>query len=198
MNIGITGGIGSGKTTVCKIFELLGIPVYYADDRAKDLMVNDKDIVKKITALFGEKAYTDSGELDRPFIAQIVFNDRSILDQLNAIVHPAVAIDSLNWSKRQKAPYTIKEAALLFEGGSYKQLDKVIMVFAPKTLRMERVMKRDQSDQKSIEARMDKQMPEGKKMELTNFIINNNGEQLLLPQILNIHQAILALKDKQK
>ena len=199
LKIGITGGIGSGKTTVCKIFELLNIPIYYADDRAKQLMVEDKNLIAAIKKTFGETAYYSDGTLNRTHLATIAFNDAEKLAQLNAIVHPAVAEDGVRWQKLQEkkgALYTLKEAALLFESGSHKRLDKIISVFAPKVLRIERVLQRDQTSKEAIEARMNKQIPEAEKLELAHFIINNNGEQQLLPQIMNIHQAIKASLEK--
>ena len=196
LKIGITGGIGSGKTTVCKIFELLHIPVYYADERAKQLMVEDKKLVARIKEVFGEAAYHPDGTLNRAHLATEAFSNAEKLAQLNAIVHPAVAKDGEQWQAIQEkkgALYTLKEAALLFESGSHLKLDKIITVFAPRTLRIERVLQRDQTNKAAVEARMDKQMPEAEKLELTHFIINNNGEQLLLPQILNVHQTLINL-----
>jgi len=196
LKIGITGGIGSGKTTVCKIFELLHIPVYYADERAKQLMIEDKDLITRIQEVFGEAAYHTNGTLNRAHLAAEAFSDAEKLAQLNAIVHPAVAKDGAKWQTLQEKNgvlYTLKEAALLFESGSHQRLDKIITVFAPKILRIERVLQRDQTNKVAIEARMNKQMPEAEKLELTHFIINNNGEQLLLPQIINIHQTLISL-----
>ncbi len=149
MKIGITGGIGSGKTTVCKIFETLGIPVYYADDRAKELMVTNPDLVAGIKKLFGEEAYHSDGSLNRAHIAALAFGDAAMLAQLNALVHPAVHQDGYEWAESQTdAPYTLREAALVFESGGHKKLDKVITVFAPKEMRIERVMARDKADKK--------------------------------------------------
>lgn len=194
LQIGITGGIGSGKTTVCKIFASMGIPIYYADDRAKELMVNNRDVIAKLKTLFGKNAYLEDGSLNRAHISSIVFNDKTMLNKLNAIVHPAVHEDGIAWQKAQKdVPYTIKEAALLFEAGSYKTLDKVITVFAPKEIRLERVINRDQSNKAAVEARMDKQMDDLKKMHLADFVIFNDGKHPLIPQIHRLHQKLLKL-----
>lgn len=190
LKVGITGGIGSGKSTVCKIFEALGIPVYYADDRAKWLMVHHPALRHAITQLFGEQAYEEE-KLNRAYIAQIAFNNPKKLQKLNAIVHPAVHQDGVNWNNQQTGvPYTLKEAALIFESGSYKQLDKVITVFAPKELRIQRIMARDNSSREAIEARMSKQMPEEEKLERADFIIYNDGRQSLIKQVLAIHEQL--------
>ncbi|HMQ47901.1 MAG TPA: dephospho-CoA kinase [Saprospiraceae bacterium] len=193
LKIGITGGIGSGKTTVCKIFETLGIPVYYADEQARRLMVEDPTLVQNIRQLLGEGAYTESGQLNRAYIAQQVFQDKSLLQQLNQLVHPAVALDGLHWHESQTGvPYTLKEAALLIESGSYKQLDYLIVVTAPEAIRLERVMQRDQVESAAVLARMKQQLPESEKIALADFLIDNNGQHPLIPQVLTIHQQLLA------
>lgn len=190
--IGITGGIGSGKTTVCKIFEALGIPVYYADDRAKWLMTNDSNLIASIKNLFGAAAYFENGELNRAHIAQIAFHDPQKLAQLNALVHPVVFSDSEQWQQAQQhVPYTIKEAALLYESGSYQKLDQIIVVTAPIEIRIQRVMDRDKTTYEAVEARLNKQMPEAEKVQKADFVIYNDGKQALLPQVLNIHQQLL-------
>ncbi len=190
LKVGITGGMGSGKTTVCKIFEALGIPVYYADDRAKWLMVHQPDVRRAILELFGPEAYRNE-QLNREHIAKLAFGDPDKLKQLNAIVHPAVFKDGKEWQESQKnVPYTLKEAALIFESGSYKTLDKVITVFAPRELRIQRIMRRDNSKRSDIEARMDKQMPEEEKIEKADFVIYNDGEQSLIRQVLYIHEQL--------
>ena len=192
LKVGITGGIGSGKTTVCKIFETLGIPVYYADDRAKALMVEDEKLIAAIKNIFGEEAYLPDESLDRKHIADIAFHNPLKLKELNAIVHPAVLEDGNRWHAQQKdAPYTIKEAALIFESDSYKNLDKIITVFAPQNVRLERVILRGGNlSKEDIEARMAKQLPEEEKMKRANFIIYNDGEQALIPQVMKIHQLL--------
>jgi dephospho-CoA kinase len=200
LQIGITGGMGSGKTTVCKIFEALDIPVYYADDRAKWLMANDPDLKKKITERFGKEAYSDTGALNRAYLADRVFGDPESLQALNALVHPAVGRDSQRWQEmQQNVPYTIKEAALIFESGSFRQLDKVIVVFAPRELRIQRIMRRDGLARDAIEARMDRQMPEEEKIKKADFVIYNDGRASLIRQIWQIHHQLLQLaKEKDK
>ncbi len=192
LKVGITGGIGSGKTTVCKIFETLGIPVYYADDRAKALMVEDRKLVSNIKNIFGEEAYLPNGELNRKHIADIAFHNPLKLKELNAVVHPAVLEDGDRWHAEQKdAPYTLKEAALIFESDSYKHLDKIITVFAPQNVRLERVILRGGNlTKKDIEARMAKQLSEEEKMKRADFIIYNDGVQALIPQVMKIHQLL--------
>jgi dephospho-CoA kinase len=194
IKVGITGGIGSGKTTVCHIFEALQIPIYYADDRAKWLMTHDAAIKTAILDLFGEAAYLEDGALNRGHIANIVFKNSSKLSELNQIVHPAVAKDGENWFERLvEVPYAIKEAALLIESGSHKQLDQLIVVTAPLPLRIERVMSRDNATREDIEARIAKQMEESAKVNLADFVINNDGQQALIPQVLKVHQQLLHL-----
>ena len=192
LKIGITGGIGSGKTTVCKIFETLGIPVYYADDRAKALMVEDVILIDKIKKTFGEEAYLPDGTLNRQHISNIAFHNPLKLKELNAAVHPAVLRDGERWHEAQKdVPYTLKEAALLFESNSHTVLDKIITVFTPKELRIDRVLLRGGLTRAEIEARIAKQMPDEEKVKQADFVIYNDGEKALIPQVLIIHKALL-------
>jgi len=196
MKIGITGGIGSGKSTVCKIFEILGVPVYYADDRAKWLMNNQPKLIKGVKSIFGSEAYHADGTLNRPFIADIVFNDKSKLEQLNALVHPVVHQDGVVWNEANtNAVYTIKEVAILFESGSYLTVDKVITVFAPKEIRIKRVLTRDNTTREAIEARMDKQISEEEKIERSDFVVYNDDEHSLIEQVIKIHREILSLTE---
>jgi dephospho-CoA kinase len=193
LKIGITGGIGSGKTTVCHIFETLGIPIYYADDRAKALMVENAELVKQIKNLFGEAAYLKDGALNRQHIADIVFHNPLKLNELNALVHPAVWLDGETWHAAQTyAPYTMKEAALLFESGGNRFLDKIITVVAPVETRIERVILRGGGTMKraDVEARIAKQMSDEEKVKLSDFVIQNDGSQALIPQVMAIHRLI--------
>lgn len=190
--VGITGGIGAGKSIISKIFKLLGTPVYDADSRAKWLMNHESGLKKEIINLFGAEAYTSEG-LNRTFIAKQTFNSQSKLEQLNALVHPAVGKDYVDWEKEQKSPYTLKEAALLFEAGSFKDLDLIIVVSAPEELRIERVLKRDtHRTREDIKAIISKQWPQREKEEKANFVIENDGSSLIIPQVLKIHEKILA------
>jgi dephospho-CoA kinase len=196
LKVGITGGIGSGKTTVSKIFESIGIPVYYADDRAKALMTGDRMVKRKIIDLFGVEAYFRNGRLNRKYISSIVFEDKSKLEALNGIVHPSVALDGKKWFDVQVSknfPYAIKEAALLIESGSYKELDHLILVSAPLDIRIKRVVKRDKTNIKAVEARISKQMPDEQKKPYCNLQIINDGNTPLIPQVIKIHQWLIGL-----
>lgn len=194
LKIGLTGGIGSGKTTVAKIFEVLGIPVYYADDSAKKLMNNDPDLIQKIKSNFGDDVYSNN-QLNRPLLASKVFGDTQKLEILNTIVHPATLKDADEWMKKQKAPYIIKEAALIFESGSEKMLDYVIAVSAPVSLRIKRVIERDGNTEEDVLKRMNGQMNEEEKLNRSDYIIYNDEEQLLIPQVIQLHELFLSLKN---
>lgn len=191
LKVGITGGIGSGKTTVAKVFEVLGIPVYYADDAAKKLMNEDELLREQLQALFGNETYVD-GKLNRKYISGLVFNNEAKLAQLNAIVHPAIINDAERWMQQQTTPYAMKEAALIFESGAQAQLDYVIGVFAPAVVRIQRVMKRDSVTEEEVKARMEKQLDESQKMQLCDYVITNDEQEPVIPQVLKIHEALLA------
>jgi dephospho-CoA kinase len=196
LKIGITGGIGSGKTTVCRIFETLGIPIYYADDRAKALMTEDADLVKAVKNLFGDTAYLSDGTLNRALISEIAFSNPLKLNELNALVHPAVRLDGERWHNAQiGVPYTLKEAALHFESGGYKLMDKMICVVAPKDLRIERVLLRGGLTRADIEARMSKQLPDEEKINKSDFVIYNDGQQGLIQQVMAIHKRLIQNAD---
>ena len=193
LQVGITGNMGSGKSTVCTIFASLGIPIYDADTRAKWLMTNNLPLRVELIKLLGEAVYDEAGHLNRQWVAQQVFNNPEKLNQLNALVHPAVAVDARLWHEAQNSRYTLREAALLVESGSYKQLDQLVVVTAPEDLRIQRVMQRDGLSATEVRARLTKQLPETEKVKLANFVIVNDGEQLLSKQVLAIHQALLQL-----
>lgn len=191
IKVGITGGIGCGKTTVCKIFEAMGVPVYYADDRAKKLMSSDKKVKMAIIALLGKDAYFGNGRLNRKFISAKIFNDKKLLQKLNKIVHPAVQKDGDKWFARQKTVFAIKEAALLIESASYKSLDLLILVTAPVALRISRVMQRDKSDRQSVERRIKNQLSDAEKAKFANFIIINDGKKSLIAQVTKIYKKLM-------
>lgn len=193
LRIGITGGMGSGKTTVCHIFETLGVPVYYADGRGKFLLQNDDAVKQKVRSVFGNNIYGEKGEFDRAAMAAMVFKDTEKLHALEAIVHPAVQLDFEEWARAQKGKYIIKEAALLFESGSYKALDKIIMVFAPLEIRVKRITERDRSTRESVMERIEKQWPDDKKKELADYTIINDEVTPILPQALHLHQLLSGL-----
>ena len=193
LRIGITGGIGSGKTTVCAIFSTLGIPIYNSDERAKKIMVENQSVVNKLKAQFGSTIYFEDGSINRVLLSQIVFNDKEQLTKLNEIVHPAVFEDMIKWyAQNQNHKYVLQEAAIMYESGSYKMLDKTILVYADQEIRIERVMKRDKVDRIAVLARMDKQMPESEKLKLADFVMYNNGESLI-DQVMKLHHTILEL-----
>jgi len=192
LKIGITGNIGSGKTTVSKIFEVLGIPVFYADDEAKKVMVNDNILIDAIKQTFGAESYFWDGSLNRKHISNIVFKSETELAKLNAIVHPAVFRAFDNWVPRFKnAPYVLKEAALLFESTSYKMCDKTIMVTAPLEMRIQRVIQRDGLSKTEIRNRDAKQFTEEKKLELADYAIKNDNSELVIPQVLALHELFV-------
>jgi dephospho-CoA kinase len=194
LKIGLTGNMGSGKTTVSKIFEILGIPVFYADDAAKTVMVKDKILINEIKAAFGKTSYFDDGSLNRKHIADIVFNNDEQLTKLNSIVHPATFRAFDEWVKNVgNVPYVLKEAALLFESNSYKMCDYSIMVQAPLEIRIKRVMQRDGLTRDEVEKRNAHQFSEEKKTALANYIIKNDDTQLVIPQVLELHLKFLSL-----
>ena len=195
LRVGLTGGIGSGKTTVAKIFELLNVPVYYADDASKRLYHSDRDLIASIKKNFGEDVYTGN-ELNRSRLAAIVFNDPDKLNLLNQLVHPPTIRDAEDWMKKQTAPYVIKEAALIFESGSASGLDYVIGVQAPSHYRIKRVMQRDGLTRVEILTRANRQIDEDIKMRLCDFVIVNNDQELVIPQVLKLHDHLLQLAKK--
>ena len=190
--IGLTGGIGSGKSTVAKIFAQLGIPVLDADATAKAIMNEDRSVKTKLIELFGEDAYKEN-QLNRPYIAQLVFEDAFKLQQLNAIIHPITIQYAKDWAFKQSAPYVIKEAALFFESGSSEGVEKIIGVTSPKHIRIQRVMQRDQITREDVIKRMEHQLEDSLKMKLCDWVIQNDDMHLLIPQILAIHQSLTIL-----
>lgn len=188
--IGLTGGIGSGKSTVAKMFEALGVPVYNSDIEAKLLMGSSKKIKNAIIELFGNEAYLEN-TLNRDFIANKVFKDKSMLNQLNAIVHPAVKEHFEAWVKNQKYPYVIQEAAIIFENGIQDRFDAVVLVTAPKEMRLERVMARDNVDENNVLSRMDNQWSEADKMALATYVIKNVDLDETKRKVREIHQIFL-------
>ncbi len=191
LKIGLTGGIGCGKTTVAKIFEVLGIPVYYADDAAKKLMNENELLKQNIIQHFGVESYVD-GKLNRTYLATEVFSDLEKTKLINSIIHPVTIADAELWMEKQKSAYAIKEAALIFEAKAEKHLDIVIGVQSPLPLRLKRVMQRDNITEDAVLARMQKQMNEDEKISRCDFVIINDEKELLIPQVLEIHQKLIA------
>ncbi len=198
IKVGLTGGIGSGKSTVARIFGVLGIPVYNADDAAKRLMNENEEVKKNVILYFGKESYTAEGLLNRAYIASQVFNDKEKLSLLNSITHPATIADSEHWMRNQTTAYAVKEAALLFESGSAGNLDYIIGVYAPAPLRIHRTMQRDGISREEVLKRMSRQIDENMKMKLCNFIVINDEQQLLIPQVVRLHQELLDIKSKVK
>ena len=190
MIVGLTGGIGSGKTTVAKLFKKRGIPVYDSDKQAKKLMRRSKKVKNKITALLGDQAYSGS-ELNSTFIANKVFSDQKLLLELNGIVHPAVRKHFKKWVEKQDAPYVIQEVAIIFENGIQESYDKIILVTAPMDIRIDRIQKRDNVSEKKIRERMDNQWPDTKKIPLSDFVIENIDLQKTRLKINEIHDRLL-------
>jgi dephospho-CoA kinase len=190
LQIGLTGGIGSGKTTVAKVFETLGIPVYYADEAGKRLLNENAELKQQIITQFGEESYND-GKLNRKHLASIVFNNKQKLEQLNSLVHPATIQDAQHWMKQQSTAYAIKEAALIFESGSGTGLNYIIGVYAPQALRIKRTIERDNITREEVMKRMENQLEEEMKMKLCDFIIYNDEQQLVIPQVLKLHQQFI-------
>ncbi len=189
LKIGLTGGMGSGKTTVAKIFELLNVPVYYADEASKRLYHTNAELKAAIKKEFGDDVY-ENEVLNKSKLAEIVFASEEKLKLLNALAHPPTIHDAAEWMQKQTAPYIIKEAALLFESGSNKNLDYVIGVYAPEALRIKRVMERDGTTEEQVRHRMNRQMNEEEKMKRCDFIITNDEKELLLPQVLNLNKIL--------
>jgi dephospho-CoA kinase len=189
--VGLTGGIGSGKTLVCSILDKLGVPVYSADIEARKLMNTDIELKEGIVKMFGEEAYNEDG-LNRVFLSDIVFGDHHKLAMLNALVHPAVRNDFHRWASGQsEAPYVVEEAAILFESGAFREMDHSVLIYAPEEIRMKRVMARDHVDREAVLKRMGHQLSEEQKMELADYIIYNDGVKMLLPQVIEWHSMVL-------
>ena len=189
--VGLTGGIGSGKSLICSILEKLRVPVYYADTEARKLMNSDPDLREQIVKLLGEQAY-GSGGLDSSYLAGRLFGETALLTAVNSIVHPAVRNDFKRWADLQNdAPYVVEEAAILFESGAYREMDFTVLASAPEEVRISRVIERDGSDRDSVLRRMGHQWREEELIKLADHVIVNDGEQMLLPQVIELHNQLL-------
>ncbi len=216
LKVGITGGIGSGKSIVCEVFKRLGVPVYYADDEAKIIVNSDKNIKEQLIKNYGIKIYTNAGEINKTKLSSIIFQDKNALKKVNSIVHPVVKQHFTEWLKnKEMAPspptggkvaclpklqrrqgeglykYIIKEAALLFESNSYKDLDIIVTIYAPENIRIKRVMMRDKTDESTIKKRMKSQYSDEEKIKKSDYVIYNDQNQLILPQIIRLHKVFL-------
>jgi dephospho-CoA kinase len=189
--IGLTGGIGSGKSIVARVFRVLGVPVYNSDERAKALYVESGEVQRAVIDLLGDNAYHSDGKLNRDYVGQRVFSDREMLEKLNKIIHPAVGRDFQAWVDQQESPYIIKEAAILFESGANRGVDKVLAVMAPDDIRIQRVMQRDGVSESEVRRRMANQMNQDELVKRSDFVIVNDNRRLIVPQILKIHENII-------
>jgi len=194
IRVGLTGGIGAGKSTVARLFESLGIPIYYADKEAKRLMWMNKDLKAKIKALFGKNAYHLNGRVNRAFIAKSIFSDKTMLEKINSLVHPAVHADLAVWMSQQKSKYAIEEAALIFESKGDTFFDKIICVSAPDPIRIKRIIKRDGITEKQVKQRMASQLSQKTKEKRSDYVILNDQKHLLIKQVSAIHRELLNLK----
>lgn len=192
MIVGITGGIGAGKSTVSMIFQSFGIPIYEADFHSKNLLDSDLKLQSSLVDLLGS-VILEEMKINRAIMANLIFNDRVLLDKTNALIHPKVGAHFKNWVSEQKAPYVIKEAAILFESGSFKKCDKVIMVSAPVEMRINRVMMRSDISRKEVLSRISKQWPDERKIELADYVIHNNEQESIIKQSIEIHKKLLSL-----
>jgi len=190
IKVGITGGIGSGKSTACKVFRVLGIPVFEADRMARQLMNSDPEIHSRLIQVFGTAVYLPDQTIDRKFLAEIVFNNPSLLAQLNKIVHPVIRNNFNNWCLEQQSPYILHEAAILFESGFYKMMDKTITVVTNEEERIQRVLKRDGTTPEMVKQRIQNQWTDEQRISLADFVIGNNENELIIPQIIEIDKKI--------
>ncbi len=190
LKVGVTGGIGSGKSTVCRMFGVLGIPVFSSDEEGKRLLAEDPEVRKALIRAFGAEIFAHDA-LDRKALAALVFNDRDALERLNGIVHPAVRAAFSAWAAKQQAPYVINEAAILVETGAYKQLDHLIVVTAPEEERIARVRRRDSATEEQVRARMSNQADDAARTAVADSIIVNDGKDMVIPQVLAVHEQLL-------
>lgn len=196
--IGVTGGIGSGKSMVCRLFECLDIPIYYADSRAKWLTNNDPEIREKVIALLGAEAYDREGRYDTRFVASRVFNNEPLLKELNAIIHPVVLRDTKDWvAQHAGSPYVVKEAAIMAKAGQANAVDYVVVVEAPVALRIQRILERDKRTEQEIRAIIERQVSDESRREIADFIVHNDDTSELIPQVLHLHETFLKVKSSR-
>lgn len=190
VKLGVTGGIGSGKTSVCKVFNVLGIPVFSADLEAKEIMDNDDRVVRRIKSIVGKNIYID-GSLDRNELAAIIFNDNSILEKVNSLVHPIVFENFKKWELKQTAPYVIMEAAILFESGASKLVDRIVTVVAPVEERIDRIIERNRLTREQVMERIRNQMDDELRMKMSDYVIYNSENDMIIPAVLKVHDEML-------
>jgi len=190
LTLGITGGIGSGKTSVCRVFNVLGIPVFSADYEAKGIMENDNGIVRRLNSIAGKNLYIN-GSLDRMKLATLIFNDNSLLEKVNSLVHPVVFEHFKRWTLEQNTPYVIMEAAILFESGASKLVDRIATIVAPIEERVDRVIHRNNLSRDQVLERMRNQLDDDSRIKLSDYVIHNSENDMIIPAILKIHEEIL-------
>ncbi len=195
LKLGVTGGIGSGKTTVCKVFGVLGIPVFSADDEAKRILDSDREIQIKINLLAGKDLFS-SGKLDRPALAKMIFNNKKLLEKVNSIIHPAVFRSFWEWFDQQDSPYSIMEAAILFESGAFRFMDKIVTVVTPLEERIERLVSGNRLTREQINERIKNQIDDESRIKQSDFVISNSENDLIIPSIIGIHEEMLKLCKK--
>jgi len=191
--VGITGGIGSGKSIVCNIFRQLGVPVYEADTEAKKLYETEPELKERIRKEISEDVFDKKGKIDKQKLSSLIFNNEALLKKVNQIVHPQVVKHFSEWKKLFKSPYILKEAAILFESDTDKDCDRIITVSAPEELRIQRTMQRDKKSKEEIEKIILRQWSDDAKIKKSDFVIVNDEKQLVIPQVLEIHQELLSL-----
>jgi dephospho-CoA kinase len=192
MKIGITGGIGSGKTSVCRVFNVLGIPVFSADEEARKIMDSDSAIIEKVRTIAGKDLYS-FGSLDRTELARLIFNNENLLKKINQVIHPVIFMNFIEWEKTVSAPYVIMEAAILFESRASELVDKVITVVAPVEERIDRVIRRNNLTREQVMDRIKNQMEDEAKIKLSDYVIYNSEHEMIIPSIIKIHQEILTI-----
>jgi len=197
LKLGVTGGIGSGKTTICKVFAVLCIPVFSADDEAKRIQDNDRDLQIKINSIAGKDLFP-GGKLDRPEMAKLIFSNKDLLEKVNSIVHPAVFRSYNEWVKKQDSPYCIMEAAILFESGAFRLMDRIVTVITPMEERIERLVRGNKLSKEQIVERINNQIDDESRVKRSDFVISNSENDMIVPAIIEIHEEMLKLYNKVK
>jgi dephospho-CoA kinase len=192
IKLGVTGGIGSGKTSVCRVFSVLGVPLFSADQEAREIMGNDKSIMRRVNSIAGRDLYPD-GSLDRMQLAAIIFNDKMLLEKVNSLVHPVVFDHYMKWEKKQTTPYTIMEVAILFESGASLLVDRILTVVAPVEERINRIIERNQLSREQIQERIRNQWDDESRIKLSDYVIRNSDNEMIIPAVLEIHEELLNL-----
>lgn len=194
IKLGVTGGIGSGKTSVCRVFKVLGIPVFAADFEAKEIMNSDESVKEKINSIAGKDLYND-GNLDRPVLASLIFNNKILREKVNSLIHPIVFDHFIMWESEQTAPYVIMEAAILFESGAFNLVDRIATIITPEEERIERVMRRNNLTREQILERIESQITDEARISRSDFIIYNSDKDMIIPAILNINEKLVMLSN---